>query len=125
MYHQDWLMRNIETIIQMVAKIIFKKDFERDNIQFDIYAESNSVEIHRLYEELIDLINELKINEAENILFAEINNNDLIYIKIAVDFYNRLNKLSDGELERANFTREEIKSGLEDVLKLYNISLTI
>lgn len=125
MYHQDWLMRKIETIIQMVAKIIFKKDFERDNIQFDIYDESNSVEIHRLYERLIDLINELKINEAENILFAEINNDDLIYIKIAVDFYNRLNKLNDEELERANFTREEIKSGLEDILKLYNISLTI
>ncbi|HHV26894.1 hypothetical protein KQH90_00665 [Anaerosalibacter bizertensis] len=125
MYHQDWLMRKIETIIQMVAKIIFKKDFERDNIQFDIYDESNSVEIHRLYERLIDLINELKINEAENILFVEINNDDLIYIKIAVDFYNRLNKLNDEELERANFTREEIKSGLEDILKLYNISLTI
>lgn len=118
-------MRKIETIIQMVAKIIFKKDFERDNIQFDIYDESNSVEIHRLYERLIDLINELKINEAENILFVEINNDDLIYIKIAVDFYNRLNKLNDEELERANFTREEIKSGLEDILKLYNISLTI
>lgn len=125
MYHQDWFMRKIETIIQMVAKIIFKKDFERDNIQFDIYDESNSVEIHRLYERLIDLINELKINEAENILFVEINNDDLIYIKIAVDFYNRLNKLNDEELERANFTREEIKSGLEDILKLYNISLTI
>lgn len=125
MYHQDWLMRKIETIIQMVAKIIFKKDFERDNIQFDIYDESNSVEIHRLYERLIDLINKLKINEAENILFVEINNDDLIYIKIAVDFYNRLNKLNDEELERANFTREEIKSGLEDILKLYNISLTI
>lgn len=34
MYHQDWLMRKIETIIQMVAKIIFKKDFERYNIQY-------------------------------------------------------------------------------------------
>ncbi|MCB5560164.1 DUF6483 family protein [Anaerosalibacter bizertensis] len=39
--------------------------------------------------------------------------------------HNRLNKLNDEELERANFTREEIKSGLEDILKLYNISLTI
>lgn len=27
MYHQDWFMRKIETIIQMVAKIIFKKRF--------------------------------------------------------------------------------------------------
>ena len=42
-----------------------------------------------------------------------------------MDFYNRLNKLNDEELEMADFTREEIKSGLEDILKLYNINLTI
>jgi hypothetical protein len=46
-------------------------------------------------------------------------------VKIALDFYDRLNKLSDGELEIADFSREEIKSGIDDVLKLYNISLNI
>ena len=121
MYQQDWIMRQIEIIVQMVAKIIFKKD----NTQFDIYDESNSAEIHRLYERLINLLNELKINEAEDILFAKINNNDLIYLKVSMDFYSRLNKLSDEELEAANFTREEIKSGLEDILKLYDINVNI
>ena len=42
-----------------------------------------------------------------------------------MDFYSRLNKLNDEELEMADFTREEIRAGLEDILKLYNISLTI
>lgn len=46
-------------------------------------------------------------------------------MKIALDFYDRLNKLSDEELEIADFNREEIKTGIDDILKLYNISLNI
>ncbi len=65
----------------------------------------------------------MKLNEAEDNLFEKVNNNDLIYMKVAIDFYDRLNKLSDEELEKANFTREEIKLGIEDILKLYNVSL--
>ena len=121
MYYQDWLMSQIKIMIDMIAKIVFKKD----NVQFDIYEESNSVEVYKLYERLINLTNQLKLNEAEDILFDKINNNDLIYMKVAMDFYDRLNKLSDEELEIGNFTREEIKLGLEDVLKLYHISLNI
>lgn len=78
-----------------------------------------------MYERIINLLNQLKINEAEDLLFENIDTKDLIYIKVAMDFYNRLNKLNDEELEMADFTREEIKSGLEDILKLYNINLTI
>ncbi len=72
---------------------------------------------------MISLISQLKLNEAEDNLFEKVNNNDLIYMKVAIDFYDRLNKLSDEELEKANFTREEIKLGIEDILKLYNVSL--
>lgn len=121
MYYQDWLMSQIKIMIDMIAKIVFKKD----NVKFNVHEESNSAEVYKLYDKLINLTNQLKLNEAEDILFEEINNNDLIYMKVAMDFYDRLNKLSDDELEIANFTREEIKSGLEDLLKLYNISLTI
>lgn len=114
-------MRQITNLIQMIGKVIFKND----NIQLNIHDESNSAKIHRLYERLINLLNNLKINEAEDLLFENIDTKDLIYIKIAMDFYSRLNKLNDEELEMADFTREEIRAGLEDVLKLYNISLTI
>ena len=121
MYYQDWVMRQIKIMIDMIAKIVFKKD----NIQFNIYNESNSEEIHRLHERLINLISQLKFNEAEDILFEKVKNNDLIYMKIALDFYERINKLSDEELQKWNFTREEIKLGIEDILKLYNISLPL
>lgn len=121
MYHHDWLMRQIHTMIQLLGKILFNKD----HIKLNIQDESNSTEIHLLHETLISLINELKINEAEDLLFEKIDGNDLIYMKVAMDFYDRLNSLSEGELEDAHFSRQEIKSGLEDVLDLYSIKLTI
>lgn len=119
MYHEDWLMRQIELMINMIAKLVFK----RDNAKFDFYEEDYSEEIHKLHEKLTSLINRLKINEAEDILFEQADNNDLGYIKVAVDFYQRINELSDEELNKGDFTRKEIQLGIEDMLKLYNISL--
>ena len=112
-------MRQIKMIIDIIAKLVLK----RDNMEFNIYNESNSIEIHKLYERLINLINQLKLNEAEDILFEEVDNKDLNYMKVAIDFYERISKLSDEELEIGKFTREEIKLGIEDILKIYNIKL--
>lgn len=114
-------MRQISDLVQMIGKVLFKKN----SVEFNIQDESKSTKVHQLYEKLINLINQLKINEAEDLLFKNIETHDLIYIKLAMDFYSRLNNLKDEELKIANFTREEIKMGLEDVLSLYNISLTV
>lgn len=117
MYHQDWIMRQITSFIHMIGKVLFKKD----SVELNIHGESNSEKVHLLYERLINLINNLKVNEAEDLLFENIETDDLIYIKIAMDFYDKVNKLSDEELEEADFSREEIKLGLEDILRLYSI----
>ncbi|MDR7870419.1 MAG: DUF6483 family protein [Tissierellaceae bacterium] len=121
MYHHDWLMRQINTMIQLLGRILFKKD----NVKFSIQDESKSTEIHLLYETLMGLINEHKINDAEDLLFENIDVNDLIYMKVAMDFYDRINRLGDDELENADFSRDEIRSGLEDAMNLYSIRITI
>lgn len=121
MYHHDWLMRQINTMIQLLGMILFKKD----DMKFSVQDESNSAEVHLLQETLISLINEAKINEAEDLLFKEIDVNDLIYMKVAMDFYDRLNRLSEDVLDNADFSRDEIRSGLEDVMELYSIRINI
>ncbi|NLY45052.1 MAG: hypothetical protein GX053_03555 [Tissierella sp.] len=114
-------MRQINTMIQLLGRILFKKD----NVKFNIQDESNSTEIQLLYENLLGLINEGKINEAEDLLFENISVDDLIYMKVALDFYDRLNRLDEDELENADFSRDEIRSGLEDVMDLYSIRISI
>ena len=60
-----------------------------------------------------------KINEAENLLF------DLLYehpepdyFFIALDFYKELDTFTDEQLSACDFSREEIVSGLNEVIAL-------
>lgn len=70
-----------------------------------------------LHKELISLLYDGKINEAENILFDKFDSMDNNQIKVALDFYQRLNELDDEFLEENNFSRKEIEEGLRDIAK--------
>lgn len=119
MYHQDWIMRKIENIVKIIAKIIFKKD----DINYQIINQYKYTKTDFLHEEILKLLNSLKIDEAENLLFDNIEVKNLNYLNVAIDFYDRINKLSDEELEKGNFTRKEIESGIKDILEIFQINM--
>jgi len=120
MYQQDWIMRQIRSMTQAIARIIFKKE----TVEYDITDKTNTEATNWLYKELLNLIENLNINQAENLLFEKLETHDIKYLEIAIDFYDRLNELSDEQLEKGDFTREEIKIGLNDVLKLFGINVS-
>lgn len=120
MYQQDWIMRQIRSMPQAIARIIFKKE----TVEYDITDKTNTEATNWLYKELLNLIENLNINQAENLLFEKLETHDMKYLEIAIDFYERLNELSDEQLEKGDFTREEIKIGLNDVLKLFGINVS-
>lgn len=64
------------------------------------------------------LFNEKKYNEAENLIFHELeeNNSPEVY-EVALEFYNTLLNKSDEELNKSNFPREEIYQGLNSIQK--------
>lgn len=76
-----------------------------------------------LHRRLLQLLKEGKINEAENMLFEEVDTNDIKYLELALDFYNRLNEMDDEFLENNNFSRKEVEEGLKDLLKEFGISI--
>ncbi len=116
-YQQDWIIKQIENMVQMIAKIIFKKDV----VTYTVTNNEVNTGKDLLYTELLELLSSLKINQAENLLFNNIKTSDWDYLKIAMDFYTKLNKLSDEELAEADFSREEIKNGLEEILKMFGV----
>jgi hypothetical protein len=65
---KDWLMRQIENICRIIARLLFNKQIPR----YEIIDEWTNTDTDRLYKELIGLLNESKINEAENLLFDRI-----------------------------------------------------
>ena len=66
------------------------------------------------------LVLEKKINEAEDVLFTSLEKNRTNnMLCIAGEFYTMLMDLSDKDLEASNFTRAEIKDGINDVKELF------
>ncbi|MCF6464526.1 DUF6483 family protein [Clostridium sp. Cult2] len=117
MYEQDYIMRLIKEMIKFIAKIFFHKD----EISYELSNEDEYSQTDYLYKELLVLIELGKINEAENLLFEKLDENNNKYIELVLDFYNRLNNLDDDFLEENNFSREEIAEGLKDMAKEFGL----
>ena len=71
---------------------------------------------------LLNMVDEGKINEAENNLYKLMEKADRSGLETALLFYSYLNEKSDEFLENHNFSRDEIKQGLEDVTSRYGVS---
>ncbi|OLS03080.1 DUF6483 family protein [Tissierella creatinophila] len=117
MYKEDWLIRQIKNTIRIIMWILFK----RKSVEYEIVDEYNYKKTDLLHKEILKLLSELKINKAENLLFETIDSGDLNFLRLSLDFYNRLNGLSDEELKKGNFAREEIEMGLNDILEIYGV----
>jgi hypothetical protein len=75
-----------------------------------------------LFAELNRLIAEQHFNEAEDFLLDHIDPQNRKHLELALDFYQKLNRFTDEELERQNFPRQEITDGIKEVLDLYQLS---
>ena len=71
------------------------------------------------------LVEEKKINTAENMLFDVFDKAKPYYVRIGLEFYNRISQLSDEELEAADFSVEEIGEGIKDMLDFYGINIAV
>ena len=116
-YHEDWLMRQIETMVSAIISVIFQTNPKSEDIGTEINI-TDTVDSGRR-DTLIAFLQEGKICEAENWLYENIDENDISWLYTAVYFYSEINKLSDECLIAHDFSREEIESGLSEVCGLY------
>ncbi len=117
MFEQDYVMRMIKEIARVLAKIIFNADSE--TIEEDLKEDK---ETQQKLTKVFDMIDEGLINEAENIIFEILERGNKTDLQIALQFYSYLNDKSDLFLEKHNFSREEILSGLRDVMAQYGVT---
>ncbi len=118
-YHQDWLMRQIEAISAMLAFLLTGKTERKEDsgaVIFDAGAENS------LYARLKSLVQQQRLCEAEDLLFEAMDSWDPEAAEAGIRFYADINKLSDPQLEQANFSREEIKEGLEHLCSHYGLN---
>lgn len=119
-YHQDWLMRQIEVITTMLAFLLTGKRGKTVSVQEELLTTASGSDLSA---QLQVLTAQRKICEAENLLYEAMEEPDDSVLEAAVQFYSRLNTLSDQELEDCSFSREEILSGLREVGRTFGINL--
>lgn len=119
-FQQDWMMRQIEMLAQFVAKTLFHKDM----LLYDFLLEDAHVQGDGLPPQLRDLVAQGRLCEAENLLFDNIPpDRNRGYLELALNFYHSLNLLSDEELRAAQFSREEIYEGMQDMLRKFDVAV--
>jgi len=119
-YHQDWLMRQIEAISATLAFMLTGKKPKPLTLEV---AQKTLSDTNRLYRQLLALVAVGNICDAENLLFSAMEDADPEVPDAAVGFYTDINRLSDADLEAQNFSREEIKDGLQAVCLHYGLNI--
>lgn len=117
-YKQDWILRQIQMIGEMISMAVFHKStiaYESENVV-------SPTRTDQLFSKLDMLVADRKIGEAEDALYDEIDQDNPKHLELALDFYQKLNRLSDEELEASNFPRQEILDGVNTVIELFGLT---
>lgn len=115
----DWLLKQINVVSEFLQKLFTDMETSRKLNENEQY-QKDSFEFERLLENLIE---EDRINDAENILFEKLETNNLMYATIATRFYDKLKGLSDEKLQKSNYSRNEILQGLNDMCDMFGLEI--
>ena len=116
-FHEDWLMRQIETMVSAIISVIFHTSPKSEEIGTEMKI-STAVDSGQR-DTILAFLQQGEICGAENWLYENMDEDDISWLYTAVYFYSEINKLSDEYLAAHNFSREEIESGLSEVCGLY------
>lgn len=115
LFDQDYIMRLIKDMVRMLLKLLFNIDTESP------VTEQLSDEAVQVYESLLDLIDQGNINEAENQIYELIEDRSMEHLQMALLFFDYLSSKSDEFLQEHNFSRNEIKEDLKDIVSKYGL----
>ncbi len=114
MFEQDYIMHLIAEMVRAFLKLLFNIDLDTKESQI-----FNETEMAAEYDELITLVDNGNINEAENKLLGGLNAENIQEFKLALMFYSYLNEKDMDFLAEHNFSKKEITDGLKHVSKVY------
>lgn len=117
MFENDYVMRLIREIVRAILKLLF--DIDTDSPTSELMED---VEEKAMLNNLLKMIDDGKINEAENFIYdLSEDGNNKSNLKMALIFYSHLNEKSDEFLINNNFSREEVQNGLKSIVNKYGL----
>lgn len=116
MFEQDYIIRLIKEMIRAILKLFFNID--TDNPIEDLLKDN---EIQNTLESLLDMVDDGNINEVENQIYDMTSDNSMANLKVALLFYSYLNDKDDEFLQKYDFCRDEIKTGVKELASRYGL----
>lgn len=113
-FEQDYIMRLIKQMVAALISVMLGKE----NKIYELPLEDQYKSSEGLLRELLTMVNDGKINEAENLLYEKIEQGNKKDIENAILFYSYLNELDNDFLEKCNYSRDEIEIGVKEIAKL-------
>ena len=110
---KDYVMRSVHEWVRSLIKLIFNQDIDKDD------DDGISLEVMELYRKLLSMIDDGKINEAENILVDGLETGGQAYFEMALLFYEKLSGKTEEFLAEHDYSQEEVVDGLKYVVDYY------
>ncbi|MBU1068195.1 hypothetical protein KJ975_01380 [Myxococcota bacterium] len=118
MYHRsDWILRQIEDAIALAIQFAFKSGAPVEEVVEQVFDAQTGDLLYTLRE----MLKKSEFSDAENLVFEHLRPGNLPALALALWFYDQLKSLTEDELARGDFSREEITQGLDDVCTMYGI----
>ena len=117
MFEEAYIMRQIREMVRMLLKLLFQMDMEEDSEELLRGTKENEV-----LRELLEMVDDGRINEAENRVYELCEDGEMANLKVMLLFYDYLNGKSDEYLEECEFSREELKEDMRDLLAGFGLS---
>ena len=120
MLQDDYILRQIREMVRAVMKMLFQ--VESPELTPEVLEDR---ETRETLESLLALMEEGKIDEAENRLYYLTSGEDdeeRKNLEAGLLSYYALNGKSDDFLEEHDFSREEIMTGIQDLADRYGLS---
>lgn len=117
MFEEDYIMRQIREMVRMLLKLLFQMDLEENSEELLRGTKENEV-----LRELLEMVDDGRINEAENRVYELCEDGEMANLKVMLLFYDYLNGKSDEYLEECEFSREELKEDMRDLLAGFGLS---
>lgn len=118
-YEQDYILRQIEILMQGIRRVFFGKR-EKGAAAF---AVSGTLPGALWYTRVLERLEAGDVNGAENLLFALMDPAEPQGLLAALDFYNRLRRIPEERLLESGFSLAEVEQGLLDAAALYGLDL--
>ena len=116
MFEEDYVMRILREGVRALLKLLFGIDTENPSMEL-----LRDQQMREQIAEMTRLIDEGHINEAENHLYEVVDTDCREDLQMVLIFYSYLNELDNDYLEDHDYSREEVKEGLQDMIERFGL----